>query len=489
MAETRHDAARDGAGISRGALLGYTLLALTVALAVVVTFVLPRLLAPMPAPGLATRATPTTLTTAPTADAADPLLSPAEKATARLDAQNALAAALELADALEARKADEWAATAWTAANARLADGETAYREERYPAALRAYAAATKRLQDIEQGIPDVVNDLVDDGERALMSTDGMAAQQAYERALALAPDDPRAQQGLARAKSLDRVLALLTEARGYETVGDAERARSAYREALTLDTQASEAAQALERLDRAREDKAYSRAMSAGYQALESQRFDVAKSSFEQASRLRPQSTEAANALNQTALRASAARIELALKTAANHERAERWTEAAGQYRAALAVDRNLDVANSGLARASARAAIDIELDKALAGAERLGDEAVYGQAQSLLDNARAVAAPGPKLKRQIAALAAAIKHARTPVTVMMQSDGQTEVSVTRIGHFKPFAQQQLTVLAGRYTAVGTRVGYRDVRVEFTVDPAAPPPVVNVRCTEAVNF
>ncbi|MGE4244317.1 hypothetical protein, partial [Ramlibacter sp.] len=420
---------------------------------------------------------------------ADPQLTPAEKVTARLDTQNALAAVLKLADMLKARQAHEWAKDAYAAASEEIAAGELAYREQRFPAALRAYAEATKQLLAIEKGIPDIVANFIDEGERALQGTDGVAAVQAFERALALAPDHKRAQEGLRRASALDRVLALIAEAQGYEKIGDTDRARSAYREALTLDSQASEATQALERIERERVDKAYARAMSAGYQALEAQRFDAAKESFQHASTLKPQSNEAANALQQTALRASAARIEQTLKAATNHERAERWNEAAGQYRAALALDGQLDAAKLGLSRASARAAIDIEMEKTLARAERLGDEAVYGQAQALLTNARAVAAPGPKLQRQIGALATAIKHYRTPVTVTLHSDGQTAVSVSRAGTLAPFVSQQLTLLAGRYTATGKRDGYRDVRVEFTVDPAAPPPAVDVRCTEVINF
>jgi tetratricopeptide (TPR) repeat protein len=479
------------AGPGQAALIGYALLVCAVLLAGAVMFVLPRMVpsVQMPPAEVASSApTPPDAAEAPAPDA-DPLLTPAEQASARLDAQNALAAVLRVSEALRARAAHEWAAQAYAAAQTQIADGETAYREQRFPAALRAYAAATRQLQDIEKNIPDIVAGLVDEGERALLSTNSIAAQQAFERALALAPDDARARQGLARAQSLDRVIALIAEAKGHEKVGDTARARSAYREALTLDSAATEAAQALERIDRARTEKEYARAMSAGYRALEAKQFETAKQRFEEANRLRPESGEASNALKQTALRATAARIELALTAAANHERAERWNEAAGQYRAALALDRNLDVANSGLARASTRTAMDMELEKTLAQADQLGEETLYRQAQTLLDSARAVADAGPRLKRQIATLSTAVTRARTPVTVVLTSDGMTVVSVPRIGEFAPFAQQQLTLLAGRYTAVGKRDGYRDVRVEFAVDPASPPPPITVRCTEPVQF
>lgn len=481
---------RDVEAPGRGHLVGYAAVALSVLLALAAVLVLPKLSLreiPAKAPAAAPGAAPAP-TAAPPVDE-DPLLTPAEQAAARLEAQNALAAVLQLQQAVEARNAQEWAAADHATALAAIADGETAYREQRYPAALRAYAAASRLFAAIEQRIPDTVAGYVDEGQRALMSHDGIAAQSAFERALALAPDDTRAQTGLKRARSLERVIALLGEAKGYERVGDAERARSAYREALNLDPEASEATQALQRMDLARSEREYAEAMSAGYAALEARQFETARQQFERASGLRPGAADARSALSQTALRATAARIEQALQAAANHERAERWNEAAGQYRAALAADKTLDAANAGLQRATTRAALDLEFEKTLALADRLGEDAVYSPAHTLLDRARAVPSPGPRLQRQIATLDAAIRHARTPVTVLLQSDGLTSVIVQRVGRYAPFAQQQLTLLAGRYTAIGTRDGYRDVRVEFTVDPAAPPPPITVRCTEPVQF
>jgi hypothetical protein len=40
---------------------------------------------------------------------------------------------------------------------------------------------------------------------------------------------------------------------------------------------------------------------------------------------------------------------------------------------------------------------------------------------------------------------------------------------------------------MPGRYTVVGTRSGYRDVRKEFSLMPGAVPPVLVVRCEEPI--
>jgi len=45
--------------------------------------------------------------------------------------------------------------------------------------------------------------------------------------------------------------------------------------------------------------------------------------------------------------------------------------------------------------------------------------------------------------------------------------SDNLTEVSVYRVGRLGRFTAQELLLRPGRYTVVGTREGYKDVRQE----------------------
>jgi hypothetical protein len=49
-------------------------------------------------------------------------------------------------------------------------------------------------------------------------------------------------------------------------------------------------------------------------------------------------------------------------------------------------------------------------------------------------------------------------------------------------------FTRKELQLKPGRYVAIGSRPGYRDVRREFTLTPGGTAVVVDVRCTEAVS-
>jgi tetratricopeptide (TPR) repeat protein len=371
-----------------------------------------------------------------------------------------------------------------------VADGEKAYREQRYTGAIRAYEAAAGTLDAIEKDIPTVVADALDEGERGLLSSDPRAAEQAYALAASLDPGNAAAQRGLARAAAFDRVVALLAEARGYERMHDDERAATAYRAALALDADATEATQALQRIANARADVAYEAQMSKGYGALDNGDFVAARTAFEAAQKLRPHAKETINALAQTAARETAARIEHALAEAQRAEQAERWDEAGAKYRAALALDKGLETANAGAQRAAARAALVKRLATAIADPERLMDAGVYQDAEQLLAEARSIPAPGPRLAAQVNELHKRLVDARTSIPVTLVSDGATDVTIVRVGHLGSFTERALSLYPGRYTALGRRGGYRDARVEFTLaaDTGAPPPIT-IQCQEQLPF
>ena len=69
----------------------------------------------------------------------------------------------------------------------------------------------------------------------------------------------------------------------------------------------------------------------------------------------------------------------------------------------------------------------------------------------------------------------------------MVLVSDSLTEVTVYRVGSLGRFARRELELRPGAYTAVGSRDGYRDVRVRFVVEPGTAPSAVTVRCTEAL--
>jgi len=138
-------------------------------------------------------------------------------------------------------------------------------------------------------------------------------------------------------------------------------------------------------------------------------------------------------------------------------------------------------------LVTAEVRADLDGRLQAAIDDPLTLSGRKEFEAAQKLLADARGIANPGAKLDRQISTLASALAAANSPVEVVFQSDNLTHVTLFRVADLGRFERTAVTLRPGRYVAAGTRSGFRDVRVEFTVtgQPLAQPVVV--RCEEAI--
>jgi tetratricopeptide (TPR) repeat protein len=295
------------------------------------------------------------------------------------------------------------------------------------------------------------------------------------------------ARRGIERAASLAEVRKLLAQAALLEQQGRADAAAAAYRKALQLDRDASQARAALARLAAQRTGDEFAAVMARGLDALAGGDFAAARAAFEQAGRLRPGAPEVADGLAQVERGQAGGAIAARLAAAQDAERAERWAQALAEYRKALELDRNLLAASQGVARAEPRAMIDAELSALIERPERLFSADVRSSARLTLQRARAVPAPGPVLARQVETVEHLLVAAETPLRVALTSDNLTDVTIYRVGRLGSFERKDVDLLPGRYTVVGVRPGFRDVRREINLVPGRDAPAVVIRCEEPI--
>ncbi len=179
--------------------------------------------------------------------------------------------------------------------------------------------------------------------------------------------------------------------------------------------------------------------------------------------------------------------RIENLRAEAAAAETAERWSAALAAYEGILKEDGNLAFAQEGATRARNRRDLDARLDGYLNDPLRLASDSVLAAARKDLEAARAISPATPRLEEQILRLDRQLELAVRPVPVTILSDNATEVTVYRVGRLGTFEQQEIRLKPGRYTVVGNRMGYRDVRQEFTIMPGQDAAPVTVRCEEPI--
>ena len=151
------------------------------------------------------------------------------------------------------------------------------------------------------------------------------------------------------------------------------------------------------------------------------------------------------------------------------------------------LDVDSTIRFAQQGKKRAEARAELGSKLEFHIGNPARLSDAEVLDQASATLARANDIADKGPRLASQIEQLDAFVREYSTPVQVYLLSDGKTEVVVYKVGRLGRFDRHALVLRPGTYTVIGTRRGYRDVRLRLIVQATAPPEPLLVRCEEKI--
>ena len=199
---------------------------------------------------------------------------------------------------------------------------------------------------------------------------------------------------------------------------------------------------------------------------------------------RVRAKRCDAIAALERGQKASAISLLEARARTA---ESGERWDEAVTAWREAAGLEPSLESAREGLARATPRAELQRRIDALNASPERLWNAEGRAEARGLIAAAAAAGNPREQLAASAGRLEQLAKASQSPIRLRLESDGQTQVVIYRVGQYGAFATRDVELLPGRYTVVGTRTGFRDVRREVVLPPGAPSASVVVRCEEPI--
>lgn len=410
----------------------------------------------------------------------------AVEAKARAEAQDLLAELLDVQENLIERGAETWATEAMTLVAEKAQLGDERYRTREFDAAIASYEAALSDALALEQSIPERVAELKTSIVERIEGLNETSAREELALALLMDPFDADLESLAARVEQLPTLLAEVESAKQAEEAAELSPAVEAWERASVIDPEHLYVAQELARARGELLEERFNRAMSEGYAALDDGEFNRAKQRFEQAQALKPASPEASAALQELAVARTASQLRKLQQQGDKHVAAEDWESAANVYKEALSIDAGLRFAREGLAQAAPRAELDSALEAILAQPERLVDAAILREAQSTLAKAEQVAAPGKRLGEQIEEVAETLRIASTPIAVTIQSDGETSIIVYKVARLGAIDERQLELRPGTYTAVGSRRGFRDKRIEFTVTPAGIAPIY-LACNETI--
>ena len=389
--------------------------------------------------------------------------------------------------ALDGRAAARWATVEFAEARDAGAAAAQRYDVMAYAAAAQGWESAAAKLASLDKELPQALKTALRDGQAALAAGRTREAREAFGLALAIEPGNAVARAGIERAGRLERTFPIVDAALANERAGRLSAAEQGYRKALAIDAAAPGAQEGAARLAARRAGESYAAAMSRGFADLARGQGESARAAFQQALALRPGSQEARDALAALDQGQRAAALRLLEARARSAESDERWDEALAAWREAAALESSLESAREGIARSTPRAELQRRIEALNKEPERLWDPEGRAQARTLVATAAATGNPRQRLAaaaRELERLAAA---AQSPVRLRLESDGVTQVTIYRVGQYGSFSTRDVELLPGRYTVVGKRNGYRDVRHEVVLPPGAAATAVAVRCEEPI--
>jgi hypothetical protein len=423
----------------------------------------------------------------PASEPAEPALSAEQVAVLKGQAEDLLAQLLTQQETLQKQHAADWAAEDWAHYQQLSRAGDDAYLAESYRASVSSYSDALDLGKRLLSRSEEIVDRALEAGRAAFDAGNWGVSIEQFGLVLDIDARNQAAKEGLARADRLPGVLTLMEQGRQLEADGKLADAADAYRRALVIDGAWPAAHKALDSVTKRIADRKFDALMSKGLAALTGEAYSDAGELFRAALAVRPGSAEARDGLTQAEEGQKLDKIALAQARALAFERRELWQRAIEQYRAALSSDSTLAFAIEGLARAQARADLDAKLSNLIENPKLLFRDQVLEEAGALLEQARGIADPGPRLEKQIADLQRLSTLASTPVPVQLRSDEQTTVTVYRVGRLGRFAAKEIELRPGTYTAIGSRSGYRDVRETFTVLPGSDLAPISVQCVDPI--
>jgi len=230
--------------------------------------------------------------------------------------------------------------------------------------------------------------------------------------------------------------------------------------------------------------ERAYDGAMTRALLALERGDFGDARRALGEARKAIPDRPETADVGERLLADQRRREIQTLSQQAATHEASDRWSEARVDYQKILKLDADIRVGQTGFARSEEIAELITELRFHADNPDRLTTPAVRAEAERAVDRAGTISR-SPTLTGLVAEVETAIDQWNTPISLVLRSDGKTEIQVTGVGRLGVLEQQSLQLPPGTYTVLGSRSGYRDVRINLTLAPGKTPPPLTVACEE----
>ena len=415
----------------------------------------------------------------------------AEKTKYRKDAQLVLEKIVEIRDLLKSKSIEKWNAEKFNIALENISIGDDLYREGEYLRSIKQYREALDQLNNLEEDAAKIIESTIILANNNIEKLDSeLTVEQTINSInLAFAIDKNNESIKLLKERSLKLpdLFNKVMQSDQFISEQKYEDAFSVLSEAIMLDPYRKQTKTSMENLNKQIKEKTFIEFMSEGFEAMDQNNFSSARKVFNEALKTYPERPDVYDALNQLESRESSFQIKERIKNAEANENLENWSEAKKEYEALLASDNSLVSLKARLINVRIRAELDEQLENLINNPLTLRSDELHQKAKKLLKTAQGINQRGAKLEKQIESVSKIIVQARNPIPVNFFSDNKTKVTIFKVGSLGLFQKRTIELVPGKYVALGQRFGFRDVRLDFAIEPNEGDKNISIMCVESI--
>ena len=415
----------------------------------------------------------------------------AEKTKYRKDAQLVLEKIVEIRDLLKSKSIEKWNAEKFNSALENISIGDDLYREGEYLRSIKQYREALDQLNNLKEDAAKIIESTIISANNNIEKLDSeLTVEQTINSInLAFAIDKNNESIKLLKERSLKLpdLFNKVVQSDQFISEQKYEDAFSVLSEAIMLDPYRKKTKTSMENLNKQIKEKTFIEFMSEGFEAMDQNNFSSARKVFNEALKTYPERPDVYDALNQLESRESSFQIKERIKNAEANENLENWSEAKKEYEALLESDNSLVSLKARLINVRIRAELDEQLENLINNPLTLRSDELHQKAKKLLKTAQGINQRGAKLEKQIESVSKIIVQARNPIPVNFFSDNKTKVTIFKIGSLGLFEKRTIELVPGKYVVLGQRIGFRDVRLDFAIEPNEVDKNISIMCVESI--
>ncbi len=355
-----------------------------------------------------------------------------------------------------------------------------------YQSAADDFEMAGAILGNMEARAIEQIAGLLEAATTALEAYNLAGSRTAFESVLDLDGANAAATDGLIMVTALEGISEEVKVIRALEASGDLEGALAEYERLSAENQQNSFISNQRTSLEARILERDFQALVAASVQAEQAGNLGAAVVSLEAALQIKSTPEQQAR-LVELKEKYKAARLEILFADGFDALKSGRYEVARNFYKEAVSLAPDSKEARAGLEKASNLYLANIRYSQSLAAATKQVEDGRFPIAAKLFNEAMAIRPSTVGSSQQIeeARIRAVLAAQLNEVSVTIESDKRTYVSI--IGVLPPdrFRVEKLKLFPDVYKVRGIRSGYESIEIDLKVDATKPNPTITVACTK----